>query len=114
MKNVTTLTAKLPTEIHQKILERIIHDKYGMRGKSKWINEALEIFLGLPDFHEFVEIGEEMEQIEMNGIISIRIPNTLYHKLEDAVIQVRKQHPGMEGVKSKIIRASLLQRLIRN
>ena len=113
MKSATSVTIKLPEDIHQKILERIIHDKYGMRGKSKWIIEALNNFLKLSDYPDFVCIGEEMDEVEMRGIITVRIPNELYEKFEKAVIEVRKKHPAMEGVKSKILRTSLIQRLIR-
>jgi hypothetical protein len=114
MRKAVTVTAKLPNEIHQKVLEKIIQDRYGMRGKSKWINEALEAFFSLENYPEFVGISEEMGEINMADIISIRIPSGLYSKLEDAVIEVRKLYPGMEGVKSKIIRTSLIQRLLRS
>jgi len=113
MRNAVTLSATLPTELHQKVLAKIIEDRYGMRGKSKWVKEALESFLSMQNYPEFVDIGQEMEDFEMKDILSLRVPGELYAKLEDGVIAVRKFFPEMEGVKSKIIRASLMQRLIR-
>lgn len=112
MKKTITGTAKLPKEIHQRVMEQVISDRYGMRGKSKWINEAMNSFFLLPNYPELVDLAEDMEV--MTDVISIRIPEDLYKMLENAVIQVRKNYPGMEGVKSKIIRASLIQRLIRS
>ncbi len=35
-------------------------------------------------------------------------------KLDQAIIKVRRQYPAMEGVKSNLIRASIMQRLIRD
>ncbi|MBA3706001.1 MAG: hypothetical protein H0W84_08915 [Bacteroidetes bacterium] len=112
MQKTITGTAKLPKEIHQRVMERVISNRYGMRGKSKWINEAMNNFFSLPNYPELVDLAEDME--EMTDVISIRIPEDLYIMLEKAVIEVRKNYPGMEGVKSKIIRASLIQRLIRS
>ncbi len=112
MQKTITGTAKLPKEVHQRVMEQVISDGYGMRGKSKWINEAMTNFFSLPNYPELVDIAEDME--EMTDVISIRIPEDFFKALENAVLEVRKIYPGMEGVKSKIIRASLIQRLIRS
>jgi len=112
MQKSITGTAKLPKEIHQRVMEQVISDRYGMRGKSKWVNEAMSNFFSLQNYAELVDLAEDME--EMTDVISIRIPEDIYKALEKAVIEVRKHYPGMEGVKSKIIRASLIQRLIRS
>lgn len=105
-------TAKLPKSIHQKMLEKIIGDGYGMRGKSKWIGEAIEMLLALSNYPELVDIANEVD--ELPDIVSMRVNNELLKKIDNAVIEVRKQYPAMEGVKSRIIRASIFQRLIRS
>lgn len=110
-------TKKIMTSIKvQKILnykmqQRIISDGYGMRGKSKWIIEAIENFLQLPDYPALVDIADDMEQL--SAIISIRISEQLMAKLDHAIVDVRRYYPAMEGVKSNLIRASIIQRLIR-
>jgi hypothetical protein len=34
-------------------------------------------------------------------------------RIEQAIVEVRKQYPTIEGVKSNLIRASIMQRLLR-
>ncbi|EKD72939.1 MAG: hypothetical protein ACD_45C00507G0004 [uncultured bacterium] len=102
---------KLQKLLHFKMQQQIIGDGYGMRGKSKWIIEAIENFLQLPDYPLLVDIANEMEQL--TEIVSIRLSEGLMDQLDQAVIKVRRQYPAMEGVKSNLIRASIIQRLIR-
>ncbi len=104
-------TVKIPKSIHQQMLEQIIRDGYGIRGKSKWVCEAIDRLLKLPDFHELVDIANEM--LELTDIVSIRISPELLDKIDKAIIEVRKHYPAIEGVKSNIIRASIFQRLLR-
>ena len=49
----------------------------------------------------------------LNEILSLRLPFTLMKRLDSAVIETRKQFPAMEGVKSNLIRAGIVQALIR-
>lgn len=102
---------KLQKMLHHKMQQQIIGDGYGMRGKSKWIIEAIENFLRLPEYPSLVDIAGDMEQL--SEIVSIRLPDDLMAKLDKAVIDVRREFPAMEGVKSNLIRASIMQRLIR-
>ena len=102
---------KLQKNLHQRLQQRIIADGYGMRGKSKWIIESIESLLSLADFPTLVDIAEDMDQL--TDIVSIRLPEALMQKLDQAVVEVRKQYPASEGVQSNLIRASILQRLLR-
>lgn len=111
MQNKVTTSIKLQKKLHRQLQQRIIEDGYGMRGKSKWIIEAIESLLKIVDYPELVDIAEDMGQL--NEIVSIRVPEELMVKLEKAIIHVRKQYPTIEGVKSNLIRASIMQRLLR-
>lgn len=110
IKKIMT-SIKVQKLLHYKMQQHIIRDGYGMRGKSKWIMEAIEDFLQLPDYPSLTDIAVEMEQL--TEIVSIRMPDELMSKLDHAIIKVRRQYPAMEGVKSNLIRASIMQRLIR-
>jgi hypothetical protein len=102
---------KISQEIHNKMLHSIVEQSSSLRGKSKWIISAIEDFLNITDFYEFVDIAADME--ELTETISFRLPEAIMQKLEDAVIIVRRKYPAMEGVKSHIIRASIIQKLLR-
>ena len=109
----TTMTSiKLQKKLHHKLQQAVINDEYGMRGKNRWIIEAIEAFLALPDYPNLVDIANYSDQL--TEIISLRFPDSLLRKLDEAVIHVRRHYPAMEGVKSNLIRASIFQRLIRN
>jgi metal-responsive CopG/Arc/MetJ family transcriptional regulator len=110
MKTAIT-SIKLQKKLHHKLQQTVINDEYGMRGKNKWILEAIESFLALPDYPHLVDLADQSDQL--TDIISLRFSDTLMRKLDEAVIHVRRQYPAMEGVKSNLIRASIIQRLIR-
>jgi metal-responsive CopG/Arc/MetJ family transcriptional regulator len=102
---------KLQKNLHRRLQQRIIEDGYGMRGKSKWIIESIESLLDLCDYPTLVDIAEDMDQL--SDMVSIRLPERLMVRIEQAIIHVRKQYPTLEGVKSNLIRASIMQRLLR-
>ena len=110
MQRKVMTSIKLQKKLHHRLQQRIIEDGYGMRGKSKWIIESVESLLGLSDYPTLVDIAEDMNQL--TDIVSLRLPEDLMDKIEKAVIHVRKQYPTIEGVKSNIIRASIVQRLL--
>jgi hypothetical protein len=109
-KIVTSI--KIQKKLHHRLQQRIINDGYGMRGKSTWIIEAIEQFLQLTDYPELVDIADDMDE-QLTEMISLRLPESLVKMLENAIIVVRKDYPAMEGVKSNVIRASIMQRLLR-
>lgn len=105
------ISVKLQKNLHRRLQKRIIDDGYGMRGKSRWIIESIESFLKLSDYPTLVDIAEDMDQL--SDMLSIRIPEDLILRIEKAIVYVRKQFPTLEGVKSNLIRASIIQRLLR-
>src|SRR6476619_7199443 len=111
MNNKVMTSIKLQKNLHRRLQQRIIEDGYGMRGKSKWIIESIEDLLMLSDYPTLVDIAEDMDQL--SDMVSIRIPEDLMDRIEEAVFFVRKQYPTIEGVKSNLIRASIMQRLLR-
>ena len=102
---------KLARSTEQAILEAVVRDGYGLRGKSRWVEEAILTFLNTYNFLEFVDIASAEEAFDKT--LSMRLYEATANKLEEALLQVRQQYPLMEGVKSNIIRASVMQRLIR-
>lgn len=97
-------------KIVQKMLERVISDGYGLKGKSRWISNAVEKFLAMPNYWELVDIASAQE--DLSGLVTCDLPEEVSNKIEEAVDEVRKHFRLMEGVKSNILRASITQRLI--
>ncbi len=111
MANAIMTTVKLPKPIYQRLLERVVSDGFGLRGKSRWIINAVENFLQMENYPELVDIAGEIDNL--TEVLSMRLPLELVNKLDSAVIETRKLYPGMEGVRSGILRASIIQGLIR-
>ena len=107
----TMTSVKLPKPVFTRLLNRVVNDGYGLRGKSKWIIDAIERFLELPNFPELVDIANDMD--DLSEVVSMRLSESLVTKIDQAVIQVRINYPSMEGVRSNIIRASIIQAILR-
>lgn len=93
-------------EIHTKMLD----EGYSLREKSKWISEAIEDFLTLKEYQSLVEMAELVNDFTKNE--TIYITPDIEDKLDEAIIKVRTQYPALEGVKSLIVRASIIRRLV--
>lgn len=93
-------------EIHTKMLD----EGYSLREKSKWISEAIEDFLTLKEYQSLVEMAELVNDLAKNE--TIYITPDIEDKLDEAIIKVRTQYPSLEGVKSLIVRASIIRRLV--
>lgn len=106
------LTFVVPDDLQRDLKEKVIKDGYGMRGKSRWISEAVERLLDIRDYPELVNISDEMHGFEKTETVVINY--ALKIKLDDAILQIRKDYPILEGVKSRILRTSIMQRLLRS
>lgn len=93
-------------EIHASMLE----EGYSLREKSKWISEAIEDFLTLKDYQSLVVMAELVDDLVKQETISVT--QEIEDKLEEAIINVRKEYPTLEGVISLIVRASIVRRLV--
>jgi hypothetical protein len=111
-KNTIVTSIKIPKTLGVKIIQAVIDDGYCMRGKNKWIIESIYSFLEMDNYQELVDIAGEIEVLD--SVLSIRLSLQLSDRIDAAIINVRKNYPSLEGVKSNIIRAAILQRLLRH
>lgn len=105
------ITFVVPAKLQKDLRENVIKNGYGLRGKSKWVSEAIEMLLTIQNYPELVNYGNEMQKFDKVETVVIDYP--LQIKLDEAVISIRKQFPLLEGVKSRIIRTAILQRILR-
>lgn len=101
----------LPAAILLDVKEQMIKEGYDLKGKSKWVSEAVHELLSFQNFGDLVMINEQMEGF--TKLDSISIEQDLKKKLDATVIQIRTQFPSIEGVQSKILRTAIVQRLLR-
>lgn len=106
------VTFVLPHRLQKEFKERILQDGYDMKGKSRWVSEAIENLLDNHEFCELVQINDIMKGFEK--LESVVIPKELKIKLDHSIVDVRKQFPAIEGVQSRIVRTAIVQRLLRN
>ena len=101
----------LPEATLSDVKENMIARGYDLKGKSKWISEAIHDLLTFQNFIELVNINDQMHGFEK--LDSISIERDLKTKLDNAIIEIRKIFPSIEGVQSKILRTAIVQRLLR-
>lgn len=101
----------LPEAILTDIKNAMVHDGYDLKGKSKWVSEAIYQLLSMPNYSELVTISSQMDGFEKMD--SISIDKTLKLELDNAVLHIKKEFPVIEGVQSKILRTAIVQRLLR-
>ncbi|MFQ5544037.1 MAG: hypothetical protein ACE5FY_06765 [Nitrospiria bacterium] len=95
----------------REMLAALVSAGYGLKGKSRWIVEAVEQFLEMPEYWDLVDIASEQD--ELKRPVMCVVPESLHKKIEDAIDEVRTHFPRLEGVKSNIFRAAIIQRLLR-
>jgi hypothetical protein len=110
-QNISSVSIKLSDTMHMLVMKQVIEDGYGMRGKSKWVNDAITRFLAIDCFPVLVD--ELDDDDDYPALLTLRLPEDTCKLLEQSVIVIRKENPMIEGVKSKIVRASILQRLLK-
>lgn len=101
----------VPAILQSELRESIVKDGYGFRGKSKWVSEAIENLLLITNYPILVNYNDEMTRF--NKTETVTVEKSLNHLLEEAITYIRKDFPRLEGVKSRIIRTAILQRLLR-
>lgn len=101
----------VPRQLKDEMMAQIVKDKYGHLEKSKWIAEAIEKLLKIPDFEDLAIYGGDMSALEIRE--HVRLPHHIKVNLDNAVISVRKKHPRLDSNQSCVVRTAIIQRLLR-
>lgn len=105
-------TVMLPSEVRKEMLKSIINFQYGLRGKSKWICEAVDNLIAMPNFLDYVSLSDDIDNLTEAEVF--QIPIDIRGRLDTAVLDVRQNLPKVNAVQSCIIRAGIIQRILRN
>lgn len=109
--NKLKVTFVMPEQMNQEMREKIFKEGYGMRGKSTWVMEAVEMLLELDEYVDHVNDSDEMQGLDK--VETVVITRELKKLLDEAVIDIRKKYPFLEGLQSRIFRTAILHRLLR-
>jgi len=110
MTNKIKIAFVLPESLQKEFKERVITDGYEIKGKSRWVSESVENLLDMSNYPELVKLSDDMKGFEK--MESVVILKELKRKLENAMENVRKSYPMIEGVQSRILRTAIIQRLL--
>ena len=102
----------VPKSLQEELRLQVIKDRYGLRGKSKWIMEAIETLLKQEKFEDLVNYGDEFKTLEKKE--TLVLTSELRKRIEQAISHVKKCYPSLEGIQSRIVRTAILHRLIRS
>jgi len=112
MDNRCKVVFKVPEAMQHEMRCQVIDDGYGMRGKSKWVSEAIEQLLSNEFYAEYVNLTEDKRKV--NKVETVLVEPRVKECIDRAVLEIRKKHPLLEGVKSCLVRTSIIQRLLRS
>lgn len=101
----------VPESLKRDINEQMIKDGYDLKGKSRWIEEAIKRLFSIENYPELVKLDEEMTGFEK--LDSVSVTKDIKSLLDDSILNIRSQYPTIEGVQSRILRTAIVQRLLR-
>lgn len=110
MNNKIKLTFVVSDALNNDLKLQVIKDGYGLRGKSKWVTEAVEKFLALSNFPELVHYSDNMQGFQCAE--TVVVPRDLKQKIDAAIFTVRQSYPLSEGVQSSLLRTAIIHRLL--
>jgi len=102
-------TYRLPSALRKSMLESVAK-KYGKKGKSRWINEAIEELIKNDPGLSSVGLGEDYETYDTADVVAM--DSAGLESLQTAMTTIRRQDPLFEGVQSAVIRAAIRLRLL--
>ncbi len=109
-KKIITFT--LNKEIKQKIRATLVNsDKYNLKKKSDWVNEAILMLKENPDYKEMVCNAEgNNKDFVFDKIYMTFQQRCIFAEMRNEVV---KAYPDIRGPQAAIIRAAILSRLMR-
>lgn len=104
-----------PVNLHKRMTEQMEKLGYNKKQKSKWICEAIEMFLDYPNVEEQVsfqgKVSSKPDEKPEHEIFYI--DTELKRKIFDLQVSARLKFPELDSLQSRIVRAAIRQRIIR-
>lgn len=109
-KKIITFT--INKEIKNQLRDVLLaSDKYDLKKKSNWVNEAIVLIKANPDYKEMVCNAEgKTEDFVFDKIYMTFKQRCFFAEMRNEVVRA---HPDIRGPQGAIIRAAILSRLMR-
>ncbi len=109
-KKIITFT--INKAIKQRLRETLINsEKYNLRKKSNWVNEAILMLRENPDYKEMVRNAEgNNEDFVFDKIYMTFDQRCMFAEMRNETV---KAFPDIRGPQAAVIRAAILSRLLR-
>lgn len=111
-KKTKKITIRFSKQLRAEMQQSIIHSNYGLHGKSRWLAEAIDLFLKQSNYVELVEHGIDINQADLSEVEAFYLNELTIDAVKKALINVRVTYPLFEGVQSALIRACVIFRLM--
>lgn len=102
---------RLPVKLKEELNSAVINDGYGFKGRSLWVEDAINSLLSFESFYDLVALDEDLNTAFIPDGFSLT--TTTRDRLDNAIIVVRQHYPKMNAVLSALIRTAIMQKLIR-
>lgn len=113
MNRKCKITFKADANLISKMRQSIKKDGYGVRGKSKWISEALDELFANKDYIEMIEADNPIVKLQNNPEV-IYIAFQLRERMDSVIKKCNIRNPFAKGMQSAIIRTAIFQRLLES
>jgi hypothetical protein len=105
---VSKTTYRLPSTLRDS-MRLAAKERYGIKGKSRWVREAIDELLQEDPALRSVGLAEDL--MHHDALDVVNLGDELRERIEAAMTVLRRQDPLMKGVQSVIIRAAIRRRL---
>jgi hypothetical protein len=111
-KKKKKITVRFGKRLKTEMQHAITHSDYGLRGKSRWLSESIDMFVSQKHYIDLIENGSEINQAELTEVEAFYLSHDTAQKIRSATTLLRTQFPLFEGVQSAFIRACVTFRLM--
>lgn len=103
-----TTTVRVTSQMKEALHAAVLH-KYGPKGKSRWIGEAIQRLA--QEDPALQSVGQGEAGLRPSERVWVLLSQESVELLQGLVQRVRRQDPLAEGVQSMIVRAAVRHRL---
>ena len=103
----------MPDKMRLALRHATVEEGYGLRGKSRWVSEALDEFLLLPE-EKWVEMVAESD-VPLDNTVNeyMSVDAAVWRRLQDSVLRLRHHEPTVQGPLGAIVRTAITWRIMR-